>query len=378
MGKTRRSPGEGSLYRRKDGRWAGSAIALDGSRRTVYGRTKVQALARLEALKVKVAIGEAQPARMTVGELIERFLEAWKVRVRPTTWHQYDRTLRLHAATLWRMPLSRLTTLTLDTFMTRQAAAGTSPSTLRHLRVILGIACQAAVRWRLLPSNPVPDTLNPRVSPPRTACWTLDEVRAFLVTAPRLCPWWSLYVVALACGLRRGELAGARVAALDLGAGHLEVRHARIPIKGGVVETEPKTPRARRLVPIPSDVVPVLDAWMALRAAWAAQADGGWRDGGCVWCWQDGTPLHPESIRRMLRRVAKAADVRVIRIHDLRHTHAVLQLRAGAALTGLSRRLGHASPAFTLAVYADHLEGDSGPEAVAMLSLPPGNAVPTS
>ena len=51
------------------------------------------------------------------------------------------------------------------------------------------------------------------------------------------------------------------------------------------------------------------------------------------------------------------SELRTIRLHDLRHTHATILLKAGVPVKVVSERLGHSSPAFTMTVYQHVLPG---------------------
>lgn len=62
------------------------------------------------------------------------------------------------------------------------------------------------------------------------------------------------------------------------------------------------------------------------------------------------------AILRGDRLVARSPLPR-IRLHDLRHTHASILLRAGVNVKVVSERLGHANPAFTITVYQHIIPG---------------------
>lgn len=71
----------------------------------------------------------------------------------------------------------------------------------------------------------------------------------------------------------------------------------------------------------------------------------------------NGQPVHPHVLPQTFERVQVKAGLPRIRLHDLRHTHATLLLKAGVPLKVVSERLGHSSPAFTMAVYQHVLPG---------------------
>lgn len=71
----------------------------------------------------------------------------------------------------------------------------------------------------------------------------------------------------------------------------------------------------------------------------------------------DGQPLHPDAFSDEFVTHVRAAGVQLIRLHDVRHTHASLLLKGGVPVKVVSERLGHYDPAFTLSVYAHVIPG---------------------
>ncbi len=80
-------------------------------------------------------------------------------------------------------------------------------------------------------------------------------------------------------------------------------------------------------------------------------------DDGLVFTRPDGDPIHPDAISQAFERLARDSGQRRIRLHDLRHTHATILLKAGVPVKVVSERLGHASPAFTMTTYQHVLPG---------------------
>lgn len=80
-------------------------------------------------------------------------------------------------------------------------------------------------------------------------------------------------------------------------------------------------------------------------------------DHGLVFARPEGTPLHPDFFSQSFERLVAKSGLPAIRLHDLRHTHATLLLKAGVPVKVVSKRLGHATPAFTMTVYQHVLPG---------------------
>ncbi len=76
-----------------------------------------------------------------------------------------------------------------------------------------------------------------------------------------------------------------------------------------------------------------------------------------VFCHKDGTPIHPQVLSDAFKRLVGQSGLPRISLHDLRHTHATLLLKAGVPIKVVSERLGHSTPGFTMATYQHVLPG---------------------
>lgn len=217
--------------------------------------------------------------------------------------------------------------------------------------VTLRQALKAGVAWRRLSWNPATQVPMPQVLPSPMAPWTAAELSAFLATAEgdRFHP---IFVLLVSTGMRRGEVLGLRWADVDLDAGRLAVRHTIGRVGGKVMAGEPKTAKSKRSIALDPATVAVLRrhriAQLEERLAWG----GLHQDRDLAFALEDGAPVHPEAIGRALRRIAKAAGVRPVRTHDLRHGWATAALEAGVHPKVVSDRLGHSKVSVTLDVYS--------------------------
>jgi integrase len=182
-------------------------------------------------------------------------------------------------------------------------------------------------------------------------CWTSAQARAFLagVKGDSLEPFWRL---ALATGMRRGELLGLKWGDIDSPKARVAVRRAIAVIDGVPIESEPKTRRGRRTIPIDETSLAVLKQQRVRDLERALLLGRRLSDEDYVFSTADGGPLNPDAVSKRFRRLARAADLPLIRLHDLRHTHATLALEAGIHPKVVSERLGHGSVAITLDTYS--------------------------
>jgi integrase len=171
-------------------------------------------------------------------------------------------------------------------------------------------------------------------------------------------------------GMRRGEVAGLRDLDLDLDAGWVAPRRPRVVVNHQVHVSDPKTVAGRRLLALDPATVAALREHVELRKAERAQlTEWGVPVGtsGLLFTDVDGTPLHPDRFRKRFQRLAAKVEweqdgarrvgLPPIRLHDLRHTYATVALQAGVPVKVVSERLGHASIAVTLKIYAHVLPG---------------------
>lgn len=156
-------------------------------------------------------------------------------------------------------------------------------------------------------------------------------------------------------GMRRSELLGLRWTDFDEKAATLSVNRGLVAIGYGLHESRGKTDSARRRIDLDPTTVDVLVAWRDWQRT--EQAAAGITSAGWMFTDGRGQPGHPHTISQVFERIARRAGVRVIRLHDLRHTHGTLLIAAGVPVKVVCERLGHAKPAFTIDTYQHVLPG---------------------
>ena len=372
---TRRSPGEGSISRRPDGRWLGQLVTGRTAgghprRRTVYGRTKGEVLRKLDAVKIELHGGIDGGRRLTFGQLTELWLANRKAGLKWGTWKAYSRTLKKHGRALWRRPLVAIRPLDLDAHLHELERAGVPPAARATYRERIRQVFRYAVAKRLLTFSPADSLELPKYRPSTRRTWERTEVKAFLAAARG--HWlYPLFHLALTTGLRPGELLALRWTDVDFDQGVLTVRHTWGPGANGQVLGEPKTARSKRRIPLSSDVLDILTAW---HTAWIQEhivVEGveEWRGSEFVFSWPTGNPMSADTLARELDRLIAAAEVPRLTMHGLRHTYATLALRAGLPVQVLSERLGHTRTSLTLDIYVGVLAEQREAAAYSMTRL---------
>jgi integrase len=183
--------------------------------------------------------------------------------------------------------------------------------------------------------------------------WTAAQLRAFL-DAARSHRLFAAFWLAATTGMRRSELLALRWEDLDTDAACLSVHRALVSVRYELHESHGKTTSARRSIDLDPDTIAILSTWRrALEVALERRVAG---DDYLIPA-PTGAATHPDSFSGAFNRLVAHADVPRIRLHDLRHTHATLLLKAGIPIKVVSERLGHATPGFTMATYQHVLPG---------------------
>lgn len=173
-----------------------------------------------------------------------------------------------------------------------------------------------------------------------------------------------MWHLALATGLRRGELLGLEWGDVDLVLGRLTVHRNRVDAgSAGIVEGTAKTGKGRTLALDPATVA-VLEEWRTWQNVDRAMADEGWTETGKVFTHEDGRALDPISLRWAFQVALREWGGRKVRFHDTRHTHASNLIAAGVNVKVVQERMGHANIGTTLTIYA-HLLPEADIDAAA-------------
>ena len=350
----RRGNREGSVYQRADGRWVAQATSPSGGKLYRYARTRAEASAKLTA--ALAAFSEHRtppPERQTVAEFLESWLEnTARPSVRASTYESYSGVVRHHLIPdLGRIRLSRLTPDEVQEMLNRKLEAGLSPRRVDYLRGILHRALNQALRWGLVGRNVAGLVRSPKQVRYEIHPLDPDEVKVLLaeVRGDRL---EALFALAIATGMRRGELLGLRWEDVDLSRRVLHVRRALERYDGAYRLVEPKSSRGVRSISLPSFAVDALDRQRALQEAERDRAGSVWTEWGLVFTTQIGLPLDGSMVTHTLHRHLRSAGLRHQRFHDLRHACASLLLAEGINPRVVMEILGHSQVSLTLNTYS--------------------------
>ena len=298
---------------------------------------------------------------MKVGEYLDRWLkDSVKDTVRQRTWEGYEQIVRIHLKpSLGRLKLKNLTPTHVRGLYREKLDAGSSPRTVQYIHVTLKKVLSQAVENGLIPRNAAASVKAPRPVKKEIKPLTQEQAQAFL-DAARGDRFEALYVVALHCGLREGELLGLKWEDVDLEAGTPQVRRTLSESRErGHIFEPPKNGKGR-------NVKLTARAKAALKAHRKRQLEerlhkgsGLWENHGLIFPNQLGKTMNARNLTaRSFKPILKRAGLpEAVRVHDLRHTCATILLKLGQHPKFVQDLLRHANIGITLDTYSHVLPG---------------------
>jgi integrase len=339
------------------------ADPITGRRRiryeTLRGGSKRDAQRRLRELLGAVDKGViADAGKMTVADWLKQWIEEARHTVSPKTHERYAEIVAKHLVPkLGDHQLAKLAPVHIQGFYSHALTSGRldgkgglSPQTVVHFDRVLNRAMKGAQKMRLIAVNPVEDVERPKIEDREMQTLT-DDQAARLLAAASTTRLYVPIVLALATGLRRGELLALRWQDIDLTTGIVEVVRSLEQTNAGLRFKTTKTKRGKRPVVLPASVIDVLRDHKTTQAEERLLL--GLSKGELVFTRVDGQPISPDTFTSWVARVAKRAGTsHIMPVHGLRHTHITNLLRENVHPKVASERAGHSRVGFTLDRYS--------------------------
>lgn len=296
---------------------------------------------------------------------------------RPRTYSSYADTVRLHLKPrLGHHQLAKLTAAQVQAMINTMAATG-GTRIAQYTRGVLQQALNRAVKWDLVSRNVVLATDRPRNIPRTITPLTEEQAQQLLeaVTGHRL---EALYRLALALGLRRGEVLALRWVDINLDQQTLQISGSLQRVQGKLVRSEPKTKAGARTFLLPEVLVELLAdhqrQQVEERQIWGEE----WADHGLVFPAERGTPLEPRNLHRHFKLALKRAGLPVTtRFHDLRHSCATFLIAQGVHPRVVMEILGHSQISLTMNTYG-HVQSETQRDATSKVAGMFGKRKPRS
>jgi len=358
-----------NIYKRKDGRFEGRVhvgYKADGSKKykSVYGRSLSDVkdkMAQLYSLRSEKTVSVV---KLTVREAAEEWLSASRLRVKESSYANYENILNKHILPiLGGEHISALTTSRINEFIHFKLTSGrlngkgglSAKSVRDILTVYRSIERYAYREYGIRESN----FTMPKTEQKRTDVLSREErqkLESFLMS--NMCLTNLGVLLCLFTGLRIGELCGLKWEDIDFINSTLSVKRTVQRInKNGCSQVVIGTPKSRtsvRTVPVPYFVMSLLEKYRRYDNLYIIT--------------NSEKPTEPRTMQNRFKSILKSCGVRNVNFHLLRHTYATVCIEKGFDPKALSELLGHADAAITLNRYV-HSSMDAKKEYVSRLSL---------
>lgn len=336
--------------RTKDGRKWIYAVRYEGKRyKSKKYLTKKEALAAERAFYIEQEkIGNQ--SLMTLGDLFKEHYNYQKDKVKATTLTNYGKKVK-HFDMLKDIKLDELNIKDIEKWKQEMNKKDLATRTKNDLMKYLKSALNYGTKWYdfnfTSMYNKMTNFTNPNEMPKEMKFYTYDEFQKFISVEEDI-KYRALFETLYFCGLRRGELRGLTWKNIDFQRKELSVVQNVVNVNGDFGYWQVTTPKIKssiRQVPIP-DIL--LEDLKKLKKD--CNSYYGFEDNWFVF--GDISPIHPHTLALRKKLNAEKAGVKVIRLHDFRHSCASLLINNGANVTLVAKYLGHTKVDETLNTYS--------------------------
>lgn len=348
-----------NIYKRKDGRWEGRVLKLDGKYRYLYAKTYREVRSKMKDTRElnKFVNTKRTNKKESAADLFEAWLSGEiMTRLKPSTYENYYHCINKYVIPYFRLPgnaqLSEESIRQLVEEINQNAAISVS-----YRRKILSIL-KTALReiYRDVPNHPSVAEL---VTLPKVR--SSKEVPVFSMKEQRMIEHVVQQsedkrllgiMLCFYSGIRLGELCALKWEDFDFEAGAVSITRTVSRIRNREPNREktvlhvgtPKSETSLRKIPLPAFLLRLIEKYSLP-----------FEEDDCYMLSGKAAPFDPRIYQRMYKKVLAAAGVKDRKFHTIRHTFATRALELGVDIKTLSEILGHSSVNITLNVYTHSL-----------------------
>ena len=274
---------------------------------------------------------------MTMNSFIECYTNDVKSRVKENTWHTKEHIIRTKIQPYFGhrrlCDIQSKDVLTWQNELIHQMDRHGKPYSLVYLKSVhnqLSAIFNHAVRYYGLHENPAAKVGNMGKSKSREMLfWTQDEYSRFIEAMMDKPVSFYAFEMLYWCGIREGELLALTPSDFDFEHGTVSISKSYQRFDRRDIITDPKTPKSNRVIQMPVFLVDEMQDYIT--HLYKIQSD------------ERIFQVTKSYLHHEMDRGSKAAGVKRIRIHDLRHSHISLLIQLGYSAVAIADRVGHES-----------------------------------
>ena len=346
-------------------------------RKTYTGKTQKEVREKMQAAAVAVQDGDFfEPSKMTVAQWLDLWLKEYSADWKYKTKEKYEAVCRVHLKpALGASRLAKLTTPQIQSFYNELGRTGKvtkkkgkdgkeierkeplSPKSVRLVHGVLSKALNTAVRVGYIKHNPAELCTTPKLEKKEISPLTDEQIKEFMA----LCEneeYGRIYKLILFTGLREGEALGLTWDCVDFTRNELKInkqlqRQGESDVLVSLKNSKPRYLTAPAFVMqlLKDERIHQLEQRLAAGEAWQSWKSAEEMKNALVFVKDDGICITAAALYQRYKHIVEQIGAPGSRVHDLRHTYAVLSLQNGDNVKTVQGNLGHATAAFTLDVY---------------------------
>lgn len=362
----KRSNGEGSIYKRKDGRWCAAFYVNEETphRQFVYGKTQAEVKKKMKEIMSREEYSQGRKKQeYDLQEWTRIFLNDFKKNeIKKTTFDSYVGIFNKHIkkSKIGETLLSKLTAKELQIFYNQKITLGYSAKTVYHIYILINSALKKAVELKYLKENVNEPIILPRKKRYTGKSLSIQEVKKIFLEAKEE-ELYPIIVLTICTGMRKGEIMALKWKNVNFDAKELQVTGNLCRVKGeksigGKYQyenmiMEPKTPKSNRKIPLSDYALEALQMQKEHQIELKNRYGNLYLDQDLVFTEPDGSIIKQRQFMDRYHLFLKKYNITDIRFHDLRHTFASLLLENGESPKVIQEILGHSTINTTLDIY---------------------------